>query len=92
MSFNGTYHRFEFEADSTQCRRCGDSLSARAHTYQNQPFQDQAAVAVRAVELLQAENSQLRAEIVFLRTQAVKMRLQIRTAADGLPLLGGRGE
>ncbi len=53
---------------------------------------DQAAAAVRAIELLQAENSQLRAEIAWLRKQAVNMRLQIRTAADGLPLLGGRGE
>ncbi len=53
---------------------------------------DQAAVAVRAIELLQAENAQLRAEIAWLRKQAVSMRLQIRTASDGLPLLGGNLE
>ncbi len=52
-------------------------------------FQDQAAVAARAVQLLQAENAQLKAEVAWLRAQAVKMRLQIRIAADGLPLVGG---
>ncbi len=55
-------------------------------------FKDQAAVAVRAIELLQAENSQLRAEIAWLRKQAVSMRLQIRTASDGLSLFGGGRE
>ncbi len=89
MSFDGTYHRFEFNAGSAQCKRCGAELSAYAHKYPDYTPTDQAAVAVRAVELLQAENTQLRAEIAWLRKTMVSMRLQIRTASEGLPLIGG---
>ncbi len=54
--------------------------------------EDQAATAVRAIEILQAENAQLRSEIAWLRKTMIKMRLEARTAGDGLPLIGGPRE
>ncbi len=88
-------HKFEPQVRDELCTKCGyaeSHLSHEAFRTASLLAKDQAAVAVRAVELLQAENAQLRAEIAWLRSSAVKMRLQMRTAADGLPLLGVSGE